>query len=85
MLLCPRLIEYIITIIFPGNISKIIMNEHSTFLIETAYLYLKWNELNLFLILKCSFSVAEYITSFISKWENHSSKAVTESKSKGMP
>ena len=32
----------------------------------------------------CLFSIAEYITSMISKWENHSSKAVTESKSNGM-
>ena len=46
------------------------MNEQSKFLI---------NRLN-----HCLFSIAEYITSFISKWANHSSNAVTESKSKGM-
>ena len=54
------------------------MNEQSNFLIK-MFLLKRKNVMN-----HCLFSVAEYITSFMSKWENHSFKAVTESKSKGM-
>ena len=45
---------------------------------------IRMNEQSIFLIYIYVFRIAEYITSMISKWENHSSKAVTESKSNGM-
>ena len=64
---------------FPGNIRTIRINEKSKNFNGYVRRICIQNGMK-----HCLFSIAEYITSMISKWENHSSKAVTESKSNGM-